>query len=71
VTFIKVISDPLGQKRTHFVQREGGRKNVERAFGELQARFAVVRGPAKYSPVPLYKVYLFFDKIPECKLHFF
>ena len=47
-TFSKTISDPVGQKKSHFSQRyEASRKNVERAFGVLQNRFAVLHGPTK------------------------
>ena len=37
----------LARKKAHFAQRQGVRKGVERVFGVLQARFAVVRGRAK------------------------
>ncbi|XP_073362835.1 uncharacterized protein [Aegilops tauschii subsp. strangulata] len=41
-TFVSTISNPVGQKKSHFAQREEAvRKDVERAFGVLQARFAV------------------------------
>ena len=47
-TFVSTISNPVGQKKAHFAQRqEAARKDVERTFGVLRARFAVVRGPAK------------------------
>ena len=47
-TFINTISNPLGQKKAHFAQRqEAARKDVERVFGVPQVRFAVIRGPAK------------------------
>jgi hypothetical protein len=47
-TFVNIISNPVGQKKSHFAQRqEAARKNIERAFGVLQACFVVVRGPAK------------------------
>ncbi|TVU31832.1 hypothetical protein EJB05_23533, partial [Eragrostis curvula] len=36
-TFVKTISKP-----------QGARKDVERAFGVLQSRFAIVRGPARF-----------------------
>ncbi|XP_074352013.1 uncharacterized protein LOC141691173 [Apium graveolens] len=43
-TFVKTVSAPQGNKRKHFAQmQESARKDVERAFGVLQARFAVVR----------------------------
>ncbi|XP_057755371.1 uncharacterized protein LOC130974513 [Arachis stenosperma] len=48
-TFVKSISKPQGEKRKLFVQyQEGQRKDVERAFGVLQARFAIIRGPARF-----------------------
>ena len=55
---MNTISNPVGQKKSHFAQRqEAVRKNVERAFGVLQARFAVVRGPAKqWDPETLWEV---------------
>ena len=46
-TFVKTISNPIGQKNKNFSQfQEGARKDVERAFGVLQSRFAI--GLAKY-----------------------
>ena len=48
-TFVKTISSPLGDKRKLFAKaQEAYRKDVERAFGVLQARFAIVRGPARF-----------------------
>ncbi|XP_020257992.1 putative nuclease HARBI1 [Asparagus officinalis] len=48
-TFVKTISAPQGNKRKNFAQaQESARKDVERAFGVLQARFAIVRGPARF-----------------------
>jgi len=47
-TFVKTIPLPQGQKKKLFAERqESVRKDVERAFGVLQARFAIVRGPAR------------------------
>ncbi|XP_047059099.1 uncharacterized protein LOC124665759 [Lolium rigidum] len=47
-TFVKTIPSPPTRKKKHFSQRqEAARKDVERAFGVLQSRFAIVRGPAK------------------------
>ncbi|XP_028110415.1 uncharacterized protein LOC114308915 [Camellia sinensis] len=47
-TFVKTIPSPQGNKRKHFATaQESARKDVERAFGVLQARFAIVRGPAR------------------------
>ena len=48
-TFVKTIPAPQGNKRKLFARKqEGARKDVERAFGVLQARFAIVRGPARF-----------------------
>lgn len=48
-TFVKTISAPRGNKRKLFAKtQEALRKDVERAFGVLQARFAIVRGPARF-----------------------
>lgn len=47
-TLVKTISQPQGQKRQLFARmQEACRKDVERAFGVLQARFAIVRRPAR------------------------
>ncbi|XP_014756074.1 uncharacterized protein LOC106866423 [Brachypodium distachyon] len=44
-TLVKTIPSPLGQKNKYFAKcQEAHRKDVERAFGVLQARFAIVRG---------------------------
>ncbi|KAL0863848.1 hypothetical protein Bca101_042966 [Brassica carinata] len=46
-TFIQSISLPQGPKAALFAQcQEAARKDVERAFGVLQARFAIVKNPA-------------------------
>ncbi|XP_020254476.1 uncharacterized protein LOC109831545 [Asparagus officinalis] len=46
-TFVKTIFAPQENKRKNFAQaQELARKDVERAFGVLQARFAIVHGPA-------------------------
>jgi hypothetical protein len=48
-TFVKTISSPQGNKRKNFATaQKSARKDVERAFGVLQARFAIVRGPARF-----------------------
>lgn len=47
-TLVQTISHPTDQKEMYFVkQQEAYRKDVERAFGVLQARFAIVRGGAR------------------------
>ena len=47
-TFVKTIPMPQGEKRRLFSQRqEAARMDVERAFGVLQSRFGIVRGPAR------------------------
>ncbi|CAN6179989.1 unnamed protein product [Urochloa humidicola] len=48
-TFVKAFQDPQTNKKRHFKRvQEAARKDVERAFGVLQARFAIVRGPARF-----------------------
>ncbi|XP_038688859.1 putative nuclease HARBI1 [Tripterygium wilfordii] len=48
-TFLKSIPLPQTMKTKHFARcQEGVRKDVERTFGVLQSRFAIVRGPARY-----------------------
>ncbi|XP_047315282.1 uncharacterized protein LOC124919157 [Impatiens glandulifera] len=48
-TFVKSIPLPMNRKTKHFTAaQESARKDVERAFSVLQARFAIVRGPARY-----------------------
>ena len=43
-TFVKTIPYPQGLKKKHFAKaQESTRKDIERAFGVLQARFAIVR----------------------------
>ena len=45
--FVKTISEPRGNKQTHFAtMQEAARKDVERAFGVLQARWGIVRSAA-------------------------
>lgn len=47
--FMKPISDPQGAKLKWYSKRqESVRKDVERCFGVLQARFAMVRNPSKW-----------------------
>jgi hypothetical protein len=46
-TFVKSVQHPMELKTKHFARmQEGARKDIERAFGVLQARWAVIRGPA-------------------------
>ncbi|XP_012829152.1 PREDICTED: uncharacterized protein LOC105950347 [Erythranthe guttata] len=48
-TFVKTISAPISLKANHFAQaQEAARKDVERAFGVLQARYNIVRGLARF-----------------------
>ncbi|KAF8380802.1 hypothetical protein HHK36_028296 [Tetracentron sinense] len=47
-TFVKTISSPQGNKQKYFAAaQESARKDVERAFGVLQTRFAIVHGPTQ------------------------
>ncbi|TVU03239.1 hypothetical protein EJB05_51227, partial [Eragrostis curvula] len=46
--FVKTISSPLSEKhKLYAMHQEGARKDIERAFGVLQARFNIVRRPAR------------------------
>uniref|UniRef100_A0A453KID1 DDE Tnp4 domain-containing protein n=1 Tax=Aegilops tauschii subsp. strangulata TaxID=200361 RepID=A0A453KID1_AEGTS len=52
-TLVKSIKEkngvPLTRKEAHFTKaQEAARKDIERAFGVLQARFAIVQGPARF-----------------------
>jgi len=47
-TLVKGVAAPVTEKQQLFTMKQSAyRKDVERAFGVLQAKFAVVRGPAK------------------------
>lgn len=46
-TFVKAIRHPFEEKKIHFtMMQESARKDIERTFGVLQSRRAVLRGPA-------------------------
>jgi len=46
---VKAFRNPQGNKKVHFTtMQESYRKDVERAFGVLQSRFAMIRGPARW-----------------------
>ncbi|CAN1298465.1 Protein ANTAGONIST OF LIKE HETEROCHROMATIN PROTEIN 1 [Linum perenne] len=52
-TLVKTIANPTDNKDALFAERqEGYRKDVERAFGILQSRWAIVRNPARSWDVP-------------------
>jgi len=57
-TFMKTIPKPKDEKESRFSQeQEGCRKDVERAFGVLQSRWAIVRHPARtWSPETMWEV---------------
>lgn len=46
--FVQTISQPQGEKRSYFVKmQEAVRKDVERCFGVLQARFSIIKQPCR------------------------
>src|SRR3954467_5319386 len=48
-TFLKPMKAPQGKKNLDFHNAQAtARKDVERAFGILQAQFSIVRGPARF-----------------------
>jgi len=48
-TLVQTIHDPITHKKKLFAaKQESCRKDVERAFGVLQSRFAIVANPARY-----------------------
>ncbi|XP_075665731.1 uncharacterized protein LOC142635468 [Castanea sativa] len=56
-TFVKTIPSPQGPKRKLFAAtQEAHRKDVERAFGVLQAHFAIVRGHTLFHLETLQKI---------------
>ena len=47
-TFVKTIRNPGDEKCRRFAkEQEAARKDVERAFGVLQSRWAIVRHPSR------------------------
>jgi hypothetical protein len=47
--FVKTIEAPETEKKKYFAKRqEGIRKDVERAFGVLQARFNIIKTPSRF-----------------------
>jgi hypothetical protein len=48
-TLVKTIRNPEGRAEAEFAKaQEASRKDIERYFGVLQARFAIVRGPSHF-----------------------
>jgi hypothetical protein len=48
-TFVKTICNPEGRAEAEFAKvQEAARKDIERAFGVLQAKIAIVRGPSRF-----------------------
>jgi hypothetical protein len=49
VTFVKFVKDPQDRIESEFAKaQEVARKDIERAFSVLQARFVIVRGPTRF-----------------------
>ncbi|GMQ07001.1 hypothetical protein CsSME_00051378 [Camellia sinensis var. sinensis] len=48
-TLVQTISSPQGAKKQHFaMMQESARKDVERAFGVPQSRFAIIGGAVRF-----------------------
>ena len=48
-TIVQTIHEPRGPKKKYFAMRqEACRKDVERAFGVLQSRFAIIAGSTRF-----------------------
>ena len=48
-TIVQTIHEPVGSNKKYFAtQQEACRKDVERAFGILQSRFAIVKVQARF-----------------------
>ena len=48
-TIVQTIQQPQGRKKKYFsIKQEACRKDVERAFGVLQSRFAIIAGPSRF-----------------------
>ncbi|XP_060206436.1 uncharacterized protein LOC132634159 [Lycium barbarum] len=48
-TIVQTIHEPQSQKKKYFAtQQESCRKDVERASGVLQSRFAIIAGPSRF-----------------------
>ena len=63
--FVKTIRHAADDKKAYFAERqESARKDVERAFGVLQSRWAAIRGPTR-----LWHVDCISDIIYACQIH--
>ena len=46
--FVQPIHEPIGEMKEHYTKcQEGVRKDVERVFGVLQARFEIPKNPVR------------------------
>ncbi|XP_075507570.1 uncharacterized protein LOC142544402 [Primulina tabacum] len=62
-TIVQSIHDPHGPKKKYFaMKQESCRKDVERAFGVLQSRFAIVASPADMREAPTPDVEMVIDE---------
>ena len=46
--FIQSIHEPQDEKNAYFAERQEARKNVERCFGALQVRFAILQNSSRF-----------------------
>ncbi len=58
---MQTIHEPQNKKQQRFTQMQGAQKDVERAFGVLQAQWAIVQNPCR-----LWDMFTIYDIMLAC-----